>query len=110
LPRVDLHAGVFIHLAQRLETIHRDGGAPCPQAVRGFALRRLLVGVRPLAATSAGAARALRRTREAFGRAIHQLDLTDPRFEDVVERGIGALVRHAAIAVCDRADVHATDY
>src|SRR3954469_10018307 len=62
-------------------------------------------------ASPAGPAAAARGRRpgKALDRAAHQLDRADARVDDVLERGLGALIRHAAIAVGDRADLHAID-
>src|SRR3982750_1288972 len=46
---------------------------------------------------------------KALDRAAHQLDRADARVDDVLERGLGALIRHAAIAVGDGADLHAVN-
>src|SRR5262249_5158755 len=43
LPRVDAHARVVVHLAQLLERIHRDAGAPRLELRRPFLLVRLLL-------------------------------------------------------------------
>src|SRR4029453_9607613 len=46
---------------------------------------------------------------EALCRSAHQLNLTDAGLHDVFEDRFRALIRHAAIAVRDRADVDAVD-
>src|SRR5262249_347077 len=85
---------------------------PLLQALGRFALRRLLLRRRRLAPSPAAATAAPARGRagETLGRTVHQLDLTDARFEDVPERGLGALVGHAAVAVRDRPDADAADH
>ena len=50
-----------------------------------------------------------RRAGEALDRPAHQLDRADARVDDVLQRGFGGLLRHAAIAVGDGADLHAFD-
>src|SRR5205814_4542935 len=87
--------------------VHRDRRAPLPQAIRRLTLRRLLLRRRRLAAAStAVTALTLRRTRKAFSRPVHQLDRADAGTNDVLQRGLGALIRHAAVAVGDRPDLH----
>ena len=54
-------------------------------------------------------ARPTRRAGKALDRPAHQLDRADAGVDDVLERRFGALIRHAAIAVGDRADLHAVD-
>ena len=51
----------------------------------------------------------LRRAIELLGGTVHHLDRADPGVDDVAQRRFRALVRHAAIAVGDRAELHAVD-
>src|SRR5207245_9517919 len=96
--------------AQRLEPVHRDRRAPLPQAIRRLTLRRLLLRRRRRAAASTAATPlTLRRTRKAFSRPVHQLDRADAGIDDVLQRGLRALIRHAAVAVGDRTDLHPAD-
>src|SRR5678815_5320801 len=43
-------------------------------------------------------------------RAAHEFDRADAGIDDVAEDRFSALVRHASVAVRDRADVHAVDH
>ena len=61
------------------------------------------------AASTAAATCSRRRAGEALDRTAHQFDGADPRVDDVLERRFRALIRHAAEAVGDGADLHALD-
>ena len=61
------------------------------------------------AATTATTAGTCRRASKALDRTAHQLDSADARVHDVLQRRFRTLVRHAAVAVGDRAELHAVD-
>jgi len=110
LPGVNRDAGIGVHLAQRSVFVHRDRQPPVLQMIGGPALRGLLVGRLWLTAASSAPALGRRSARKTFRRPIHQLDRADARVDDVLQYGLGALIRHAAVAVRDRADVDAVDH
>src|SRR5947209_135665 len=49
------------------------------------------------------------RAGKVLDRSAHQFDRADPGVDDVLQRRLSALIRHAAIAVRDRPDLHAVD-
>src|SRR5262249_44702717 len=108
----------------RLAAVDRNGAlltVPVAQSRAGRQVIRIECGApatraaaRPAPGRFARAASAARpaaaaawRTGEAFGWPSHQLDRTDAGIQNVLQRRLGALVGHLAIAVRDRADLDA---